>query len=219
MLLQKITADACHCLHGFKPQSSSAIFRSALGPHLFLLGWYYYEVLKTYLDISSLQLQCWGNLDDSVSLQKWNYGVFIFGGSGVLCKSYKIQSLQLCSILYRKMCGCNHSPIQALSNACMCTFCSWLQMTTSLLHFVQRLGDCIPLCTQHGELAAVDKHRCSFALHKFQLKPSVVILLWNLLTLRALFSRFHLSWIVLLEWFLLEASDGTLEINSPWKSL
>jgi hypothetical protein len=133
-------------------------FRSVLGPRLFLLGWYYYGVLKTSLDISWLQVQCWGNLDNSLSLQKWNHlQVFIFGGSGVLCKSYTIQSLQLCSILYRKMCGCNHSLVQALYNACMCTFCSWLQMITSLLHFVWRLGDCIPLCTQwHGELAAVD---------------------------------------------------------------
>jgi hypothetical protein len=133
MLLHKITAHACDCLHGFKSRSS-AIFRSVLGPCLFLLGWYYYEILRTYLNISSLQVQCWGNVDDSVSLQKWNYfHIFTLGGSGVLCKSHTIPCLQLCSILYRKMCGCNHSLVQALCNACMCTFCSWLQMITSLL--------------------------------------------------------------------------------------
>jgi hypothetical protein len=172
MLLQKIIAHACDCLHGFKPQSS-AIFRSVLG--LFLLGWYYYEILKTYLDISSLQVQCWGNLYDSVSLQKWNYlQVFIFGGTGVLCKSYTIQSLQLYSILYRKMCRCNHSLVQAPCNACMCTFCSGLQMIISLLHFVQRLGDCIPLCTQwHGELAAVDNTGAHLPFISFNLNQGL----------------------------------------------
>jgi hypothetical protein len=98
---------------------------------------------------------------------------FYFGGSRVLCISYAIQSLQLCSILYRKMCGCNHGLVQALCNACMCTFCSWPQMITSLLRFVQRLGDCIPLCTRHGELAAVDNTSAHLPFISFNLNQGL----------------------------------------------
>ncbi len=65
---------------------------------------------------------------------------FLFLEGVVLCKSQTIQSLQLSSILYTKMCGCSHSLVQALCNACICTFCSWLQMITSLLSFFLEAG-------------------------------------------------------------------------------